>query len=241
MYTRRSFIHKGLEALACVTLNALPPQSTPKPLHIFIDESGVFGGNEPFSIGGILTMHPARHLSVIRGLRLGHHYRSRLLYRSTDKFRRDFATSVVNYFFRAPDLRFVGRVVNKHGIDQDTTRSTRETVYLHQYRKLISESAPKGYPVSLTLVNHSRGGVDTILRAYLQDEMPNLIRVQVVRLRENDLLQLANLFAGSAAGGDRLTNKVRLAPVKQLERNLGVRTLHAATLAGHSKFRVRVV
>jgi hypothetical protein len=222
-------------------LGAPPGQSTAKPLHIFIEESGVFGGDKPFCIGAILAMHPARHLSVIRALRLDNDYRTRLLYRSTDKFRRNFATSVVNYFFRASDLRFVGRVLNKDGIDQSSARSVLETLYLDQYRKLISESAPKGYPVSLTLVNHSRGGVDTILRAYLQDEMPNLIKVEVARLRENDLLQLANLFAGCAAGGHRLTNEVRLAPVKQLERSLGVPTLLAATLSRHSKFRVRVV
>jgi len=41
VYTRRSFIHKGLEALACITFNALPPQSTPKPLHIFISDVSV--------------------------------------------------------------------------------------------------------------------------------------------------------------------------------------------------------
>jgi hypothetical protein len=240
-FTRRSFIYKGMEAVACAMFGALSLEGKANPLHVFIEESGVFGGFGPFCIGAILAKEPEVHLSHIRQLRLRHHYRSRLLYRSTDKFKRDFAGSVVSYFFRAPDLRFIARVINKKNTNRESSRAAQEATYQQHYRKLILESAPRGYPLSLTLVNHSLGGADGFLRAYLHDEIPGLISIQVARLRQNDLLQLANLFAGSVSEGDVLTNKVKLAPIRQLELSLGVGTLKAPLLWRKSKFKVRVV
>lgn len=241
MPTRRSFIYKGLGAVVCSAVSSLSLRAESNPLQLYIEESGVFGGNGPFCIGALLTSEPDRHLKHIRELRVLHHFRSRLLYRSTDRFKRPFARGAINYFFRAPDLRFTARVVRKRASDQDASRSAEESSYFVHYRKLISASAPKGHPVFLTMVNHSLGGRDGLLRKYLRDEVSTLTGIRVARLRDNDLLQLANLFAGSASEGETLENKVKLSPVRQLKRTLAVETLQDPKLRQSLKFRVQVV
>jgi len=239
--TRRSFIYKGLEAAVCATVSGLSVGAVTTPLQLYIEESGVFGGNGPFCIGALLTSDPERHLRHIRELRVIHHFRSRLLYRSTDKFKRPFTRSVINYFFRAPDIWFTARVVSKSARDQETSRSADESSYFVHYRKLISASVPKGHPVSLTMVNHSLGGRDELLRKYLHDEVSTLNGIHVARLRENDLLQVANLYAGSVSEGEMLENKVKLYPVQQLKQSLAVETLQESKLRQSLKFRVQVV
>lgn len=241
MFTRRSFIHKGLEAVACATFTGLPVRAVSSPLHLYIEESGVFGGYGPFCIGALLTSEPETHLKHIRELRALHHFRSRLLYRSTDKFKRAFARSVLNYFFRASDLRFTARVISKRPSGEEPSRSTQDSLYFVHYRKLISASVPKGHPILLTVVNHSLGGTDELLRKYLRDEVSTLTSVHVTRLRDNDLLQVANLFTGSVSQGEKVENKVKLYPVQQLKRSLGVDTLQELKLRQAPKFRVQVV
>lgn len=241
MLTRRSFIYKGLETVVCATVCGPSVRAASDPLQLYIEESGVFGGKGPFCIGALLTSEPQAHLKHIRELRALHHFRSRLLYRSTDKFKRPFARGIINYFLHAPDLRFTARVVSKTVSDQETSRSARESSYFIHYRKLISASVPKGRPALLTLVNHSLGGTDELLRKYLHDEIPTLTAIHVARLRDNDLLQVANLFAGSVCEGETLENKVKLYPVQQLKRSLGVDTLQEPKLRQRSKFRVQVV
>jgi hypothetical protein len=241
VFTRRSFIHKGLGAVVCATFTSLSVRAVSDPLHLYIEESGVFGGDGPFCIGALLTSKPETHLKQIRELRVLHHFRSRLLYRSTDKFKLPFARGILNYFFRTPDLRFTARVVSKRASDHDTSRSAQESRYFVHYRKLISASVPKGHSALLTLVNHSLGGRDELLRKYLHEEVPTLTGIHVARLRDSDLLQLANLFAGSVSERGTLENKVKLYPIKQLKRSLGVDTLQEPQLRQRSKFRVQVV
>ena len=210
-------------------------------MHIFVEESGVFGGPDPFCIGAILTREPENHLKHIWHLRLRHRYRSRLLYRSTDKFKQPFSRSVIEYFFKTPDLRFAARIIKKTETDQKISRSARETIYHQHYKKLILDNAAKDMPVRLILVNHSTGGSDHLLRSYLRDELKNLVAIQVTRLRENDLLQLANLLAGSVSEGDILKNKVKLSPVSQLKQILHLDRLKSPAPWRNPKFKVRVV
>ncbi len=231
----------GFAALTSASFGSIYAQNTPSPIHIFVEESGVFGGPDPFCIGAILTKEPKNHLNHVWHLRLRHHYRSRLLYRSTDKFKQPFARSVVEYFFRTPDLRFAARIIKKRETDQQMSRSARETIYHQHYKKLILDSAPKNLPVHLTLVNHSTGGSDGLLRSYLRDELRDVVAIQVARLRENDLLQLANLLAGSVSEGDILANKVKLSSVLQLKQILHLDELTSPALWRNPKFKVRVV
>lgn len=213
----------------------------PTPAHLFVEESGVFNGMDSFCIGAIVAKEPDKHLKYIWHLRLRDHYRSRLLSRSSDKFKQAFAHGVIQYFFRTADLKFGARVVNKRESDQELPRSAREAAYHRHYKKLILDSVPKDLPVWLTLVNHSRGGADNLLRAYLREEIPHLAGIQVAKLRENDLLQLANLLAGSVSGGETVEDKVRLSPVLQLKQTLRVDTLQSPSLWRNPKFRVRAV
>lgn len=234
--SRRRFLSSIAAAIPIrgISINAFAPT------HLYVEESGVFGGGGPFCIGVIAVEKPRVHERYIRQLRQRYGYRSQLLYRSTDKFKLPLASAVCSYVSRTPGIAFSARVIGKTD-SSGVSRGASEALYFDHYKKILSAAAARSTGYSVTLVNHSGGGRDELLRKFLKDELPKLDRIAVAHLRDSDLLQIANLFAGTVSEGDALENKVKRSFTSTLRRMLHVENIQALTLQQNPKFNVERV
>jgi hypothetical protein len=210
------------------------------PTHLYVEESGVFGGGGPFCIGVIAVDNFRPHERYIRQLRARYGYRSQLLYRSTDKFKLPLASAVCGYVSRTPGIAFSARVIGKTD-SSGLSRGASEALYFDHYKKILSAAAARSAGYSVTLVNHAGGGRDELLRKFLKAELPKLDRIAVAHLRDSDLLQIANLLAGTVSEGDTLENKVKRSFALTLRRMLHVENIRALALQQNPKFNVERV
>ena len=238
-YNRRAFLAAGLAFLGSPFLAIYEGP----PLHLFAQESGKFGGDEPLCLGLLLVRDLEKHQGFIKKLRDRLHFRTRLVYRSTDKFKLAFASGMLRYFFRDPGLRFAARLINKQQAWSTTSKVVRESEYHYHYKKLITDSVYK-QSFSLKLSKHFRTGEDRFLHQYLQTEISNIKSLLVEHVQRDDFLQFANLLTGSIcadARGSASENQTKARLRADLRSRLGVSSLLDQSLSARAKFRVRVM
>lgn len=233
---RRSFLTRSTVLLGGVPLLSLQAGSASAgnrgpvaDLHLYCDESGILGTDELFVLGMVVTTDTARHELAIDRLRQDHHFATQLEYNSTDRFKCPFAADAINYFFGEPDLRFFAYVVTAKALASLRSQGlSLEQAYHYYYEALISNSTASEVPKTLNLEIRNSIGDDRALRRYLRENVVNLARINVVGSPSTNLLQLADLFAGSIYGDahiDSLRSRVKRDVLSLLRARLNVKNL----------------
>jgi hypothetical protein len=129
--TRRELL-AGAIASACAATAATQPA---RYAYLAESYSPVLRGS-PVVLGVLLTNNPQPHLEAIRELRRVCHYRRRLVYHGSDRFKIGFVRQLMQYFVRQPDLRFVARMV--HPVRKG--ESIAESLRVSQYSELAAQA-----------------------------------------------------------------------------------------------------
>lgn len=202
------------------------------PLFGYLDESGLPGSAGYFVVGLVQTGEPETHLPAIQGLRNQTGYRRELRYSSNDQQRLPFAEALIHYFFGANDLEFIAGIVGP-------ASGVHKSPYATHYRRLLGlSSRPRSDRQLFLEVRTSDGRRDQ----ELADALSPLATVDFDLRPKSDLLQLADLFAGSVFGDltfplrNEGNGKAQL--IAAIKHRLGVASLADRRLVRPGRFRV---
>lgn len=198
-------------------------------------DEGRWPTNSSYTIGFLLAQRPDQHRQHLMNLRENHRYKRTLTYNSTDKYKVAYASDVMKYFFERSDLRYVAKVV---GVSKNSEK-------LH-YKDIVSQFAPLSSKISLSLKANGRIDGRRDVRNYLAREVSRIDGIKLARMKEDDLMQLADFFTGNIAlecarskGDDRASDhKVKIRLLQAMHEHLGVNSLLDNSLRTGDKFRV---
>lgn len=239
---RRSFLTRSTAVLGAIPLFASQDSASQAHaaatkagnLHLYCDESGVLGNDAVFVLGMLTATDSLRHEAFIARAREKRNFATELSYSSTDRFKRPFAEDLIDYFFREPDLRFSAYVITAESVARLRSQShSLEQAYHLYYESLIANGAPADLPKTLNLEIRNSIGSDGSLRRHLRENVVNLSRINVVGAPSSNLLQMADLFAGSIYGDahrDSMRSRVKREILGLLWARLNVKTLLAPSL-----------
>jgi len=170
-----------------------------------------------------------RHGRFIHQIRERHNFWTQLKYSSTDRFKRPFAVDLIDHLVDDGDLQFSAYVITRDAAEYlEKNHHSLEDVYHLYYETLISNSTAPDANKIVNLEIRNSIGDDRALRRYLRENVINLSSINVLASSSSDLLQLADLLAGSVYGDvhiDTLRNQVKLQLLDLLKSKLNVRTL----------------
>jgi len=209
---------------------------------VYIDESGNLGQG-PFVVGALVMANPDRHLEQFSAVRKQLKYRLTLRYGSSDKHKLSYARRLVEYFFREQDLRFCAYALaeaKNNAWPRDP--KIREIAYHDLYRSLLDRCAGKHQKLSLNLKQRTTTGEDRFLHDYLKTKFARIDKINVLRAYQNDLIQFADLLAGSiAADKTQPDDETKRTLLNDLRNHLSVNSLWENSLAKNNKFCVTVI
>lgn len=250
LLTRRELLEIGLGSSL---LRAMPVESN-APIHVYIQESGNYGGKQTLSLGMLFARNREKHFRYLKELRSRLHFRTGAAFRSNNKYKIEYLKQAFTYLLRDPDLNFSARIFGKSRRWQQLSKQDREAEYHSSYKRALSQRAGTGENMHLYLRKHFLGDDDRLLHDYLRRELSQIKSIEIVKgvsgrlppghsRDRDDLLELANFLTGSIwldtnTGGGGHTKSTSLANLKGA---LRVRTLSAPTLSGNPKFNVEVI
>lgn len=202
-YNRRSFIGKGLLSTgALVTMplagevvgNTIGVDGLLKSNKIFLSESGVLKGEDLFIVGALEVDNAlATHERNLKKIRDQHSYRTRLTYRSNDRFKNPFAKDVIDYFLDTPSLHFSAYACGESG--KGLSPQARQALRLSCYEKTLA-TVKKDGGEQRTIVTKSQTSFGPYL--YFKDQVRDGLgfQLEVMDSRNSNLLQLVDLITG---------------------------------------------
>jgi Protein of unknown function (DUF3800) len=233
---RRDFLIQGVGlSLIALTARGVAADNAPTA---FVDESGIFGNQDPFVIGIVFVPDPAELLKTVTDLRQKHKLQMQFRYNSIAHDRIPFAIDLIEYFFKRSQARFHARLIGNSS-EIKGSRAAKVNEYCYHYREALKDLGPVSR-LSVRLRSHWRDDTDRKLRGFLHDEIKGS---EIVEVSKKDyLLQLADFFAGSIRGevlkaqGD---GKQEL--IKRLADTVGSKALATSQSSGNDKYVVKVV
>ncbi|MCF0074660.1 hypothetical protein LZD49_29515 [Dyadobacter sp. CY261] len=180
--------------------------------------------------------HPKGDNTLIQKLRAKHKYRSHIMYRSRDKFKRPISLALIDLFFQEPSLRFYGRIIQEvTNTSQKYLVQIRQSAYNATYRKAVVDVSGLANSKSLKMNFYSS-------QEALIKELTTYARSRSIILADerlgNNLLQLSDLFTGSIYGElfGKPRNPTKIAITDYLKKRLGVSDLKQLRNIKSSKF-----
>jgi hypothetical protein len=249
MTTRREFV-KTI-SIASVYTAFFEPKSHNAYSHVHVKESNfTLSAVSPSILGFLYTDSPARVEKDINRLRAIHHYRTRLTFRSTDKFKFDFAKDLIDYFFKEQSIVFYSRVIT----DQvEHNNSIHDLIYRLNYKKSILDlqqlNKTSEYLLDFITYLPGRHHIDISqkvpyknfkttkkeLVSYLNKSLQT-VHLKMEAHNYNNLSQLCDFLTGNIFGDQRgIENKMKRELLKYLKTKLGVKHLKELYNVGHHR------
>jgi hypothetical protein len=237
---RRSFLKVSGCALAAATTGVHVTAQSSSATHVFVDESGIFGSQDPFVIGLLVSPNPERVIREITRLRARHAFTPQLRYDSADPKRLPFADALIQYFFDRSQATFHALVGSKTVSIDRRDRDAFATEYCYFYLAALRDVLRPGVRATVHLRKHWRGGLlDQRLIDCLKRELPNVVVNQTDRM--NQMVQFADFLTGNIRGdANSVTGPGKQQLIGALKKRLGMTSLRDPRLAEHRSFRVRV-
>lgn len=190
----------------------------------------------------------ARFTEAIRNLKEKHHARGELKWSKVSASRESFFLDMVSLFFSLPDLNFRCLVVNdKAKLDHAYyNRGSHDSFYYKMYYYLLRNiiSGMDQYDVYLDIKDtRSQMKIDflreVLCNSFSDFDQRIIRRIQHVRSKEVELLQLADFLMGAIAYKNRNLNdnKAKLAVIDRICRLSG-RSLQTSTPPWEEKFNL---
>ncbi len=230
----------------------IPIQDTTSIFNIYCDEScHLEHDHQPVMLFGAvwcLQEEVARFTEAIRKLKEKHHARGELKWSKVSASRESFFLAMIDLFFSSPGLNFRCLIVNdKAKLDHAYyNRGSHDSFYYKMYyyllRNIISDM--NRYDIYLDIKDtRSQLKIDflhEVLCNSLNDFDHRVIRrIQHVRSKEVELLQLADFLMGAIAYKNRnlIENKTKMVVIDRICRLSG-RSLQTSTPPWEEKFNL---
>ncbi len=165
-----------------------------KPSKVFLSESGVLRGEDLFIVGALeIDNALATHERNLKKIRDQHSYRTRLTYRSNDRFKIPFAKDVIDYFLDTPSLHFSAYACAESG--KGLAPQARQALRLNCYERALAGVSKAG-DEQRTIVTKSQSSFGPSL--YFKDQIREGLgfQLEVTDARNSNLLQLVDLLTG---------------------------------------------
>jgi hypothetical protein len=244
---RRSFLC-GILAICGAVFFPDILASESSQLHVFLQEiPSLFTGEVGSGLGMLLVQHPKAIEAHISLLRVQFHFRTRLRH-STNKFQRDFANNLLDYFFKEPDVSFAARVLTKQTAKKETESDFYE-LYKFHYKQFLHDNLPINQSVVITLPDNRQSAAYRVLKD-LKSEFPVIDQINKVGVRHkadaghSDLLQMSGYIARYVFGEaslPALSNPTKVDILHHLRGRLSVTTLLDPSLSHKRKFKIQTV
>ena len=229
---RRTFVKNIAGALAALPFASFGAGNPPAECHLFLSESLSTGA---FTLGVLKIKSLTAAKTAIKNLRIQHHYRTEFEYRSTDRFKSDYAKSLINYFVSDSAVSFSGRSGTFNFDPNHPAASENELLaYIANYKRAISDaiSANETAHVFLSVKN------DALLNT-LKQELAQVKTIKWDTMMHGDLYQLSQFLSGSVSAETiTLTNKVKANLKTYLRAKLNVSNVSKCQT---NKFYIRTV
>ena len=257
MFTRRTFSTVLLAGVADLASNSQERRSDDGPsktIFVFTGMNNQESGSGRMAIGALTCTQFLAHQRAIEEIRRKYRYYSRLLYRSTDKFRVPFANAVIDYFARHNDLRFTAYLFSGYDRDSELPLLRQQFVVVIERALAQYHNGPKD-----AIVLHFRGlgwsrADDLELVRYVKKQIPNVVYFTesgnrrlglqkrpagAARPAPNNLAQLGGFLSGNAAAlSDPPKEAAKQALLKSLAVKLGVKDPSMSSYQNNTKYRV---
>ena len=250
MQNRRKFLKQFGIGTASVTVFKRIPYKTEVVTykHIHVKETNfTLSAIAPSVIGFMYTDFPEKVERHINELRLNNHYKRRLSFRSTDKYKLSFAKDLIDYFFKEPSIYFYGRIINSiHDLKRDDINLIHDIEYRVNYRKALNDlkdltKAKAFYLDFITYLPRKNSLPEPIVKEgapYVnfktsKNQLVKYLNSNTERLdlkiephTHNNLSQMADLFTGNIYGDIiGIENKTKRYLLAYLKNKLGVKKI----------------
>jgi len=165
----------------------------------YIAESGVFGKEDSFFIAIMLVKNAAVHEQQLVNLRATHNYRSRLLYRSNDKFKVNFAKGAIDYFANNSDFKLIFKKVpfpNTGSVNNDSLRAL-SVKKIDLIGNLINGLSLNRIPVKFIEKYQSPNGPSNGFKTEFSNVINSTLESKITR--DSNILQLTSFICSSIA------------------------------------------
>jgi hypothetical protein len=249
MPNRRKFLKQvSIGTASIAVFKGIPYETevvTRKHLHVK-ETNFTLSAIAPSVIGFMYADFPEKVERHINELRLKNHYKKRLSYRSTDKYKLSFAKDLIDYFFNEPHLYFYCRIVDSmHDLKRDDINLIHDIEYRVNYKKAISDlkkftkadgfyldfitylprknSSPVFTTQEVPYINFKTS--KTQLVKYLNSH-PETIDLKIESHNRNNFSQLGDFFTGNIYGDIiGIENKTKRYLLNYLKKKLDVKKI----------------
>ncbi|MDB5158535.1 MAG: hypothetical protein JWR50_3242 [Mucilaginibacter sp.] len=250
MQNRRKFLKQvGIGTTSITIFKRIPYKKIVVPYkHLHVKETNfTLSATTPSVIGFIHADFPEKVERSINELRLKNHYKKRLSFRSTDKYKLSFAKDLIDYFFNEPSIYFYGRIVNSTtNLKKDDINLTHDIEYRVNYRKALEDlkeltktnafyldfitNLPRKNSFQEHIIKEEVPYVNfktskTQLVNYLNSNGEKL-DLKIEPHNHNNLSQIADFFTGNIYGDMiGVENKTKIYLLAYLKKKLGVKKI----------------
>lgn len=211
-----------------------------KHYNLYIDESGNIGIKEPFVIGALL-IDSSYNYRKITLLRTTTKFKLVLRYKSSNKFKLNFAIPLISEFFHEHKMSY-SALIFPTSLNQtwESEKKIRSVIYHHNYNSLIKQLVKRNVHINLYLEKRSTTAEDLYLKLFLEKKFEN-IKIFFIKKKNNDLLQLTDVLTGSIYGDIRNTkDKTKQKIIHTLKTYLKVKNLYFNSTSLQNKFNVKM-
>lgn len=249
MEGRRKFIKKISIGTASFAVPKTPFWELKKPNYkkLHVKESNFsLTAISPSVIGFLYADFPFEVEEKINKIRTKNHYRSKLSFRSTDKYKFDFTKDLIDYFFDEPSLHFYARVVHEiYDLRRNNTNYVHDVIYRVNYKKAINDLkiATKNDVFYLDFITYIESKDSAVsapqynvpynnfktsrkhLVNYLNSNIP-FVNLKIEPHKFNNLSQLSDFFTGNVYGDTiGIENQTKRKLLSYLKKKLNVKKL----------------
>jgi hypothetical protein len=235
---RRIFLISSISFL--LTQSAWGKNVSSKTLDVYIDESGKKGSVTPF-VFGALVVDSTYSYKRLDEIRTASKFRQVLHYNSSNHYKKLLAMPYLHEFFSNDKMYFTSIVfpprINK---EWPSNRAQRASLYHHNYSDFMKKINSRGVKLNVFLEHRSTTGEDSSLKEFLEQNNSQ-IKVQFIREKESNCIQLSDLLTGSIFGDlSGVKDKTKVEIISDIRRKLRVRSLASPINFNRGKFNVKI-
>lgn len=253
---RRNFLNAGLLTAGVIAVPSFLTASTTKLIPtsnekanisnktiFFASESGIFGKDDIYVLGILYVPLGAKNYeAALLQLREKHNFRSKLSYRSNNKFKISYAKACIDFFLENK-LRFVAKIVTKQeyletfrgNYSNGKKRRVKITAYQELLQKLdYSKGKLSLFKPDLWVKSQSTFGPSRGFESKFNKEVE--LSYKAVDSNKSNLLQLTDLLTGCVRGdlSSDIQNKGKIELIRYLKENLKTSSLSKGVPVGSS-------
>lgn len=202
---------------------------------VFVAESGEYKKDSRFIIGMLSVKNSETHEAAFQAFRTTLNYRSKLTYRSTDRYKKALTDLMINYFVQQADMEFVAKVYDWNNVGAPLSFGKRAKEKIPFYTNLLGEL--DATPAAVKVKSQSPYGPSVFFKQQFFTETQNALTA--VNTHNSNLLQFAGVLTGCvrAATMASTTNSTKVGVLNVLKQILNVPTIQVGTDVS-GKFKV---